>query len=164
MEIQIQLQVSFIIPARAIEIFSPINFRFSVISAYGLPFVFPHNILVTIINGIGVVTEGIHVVIFMIYAPTKDKLKLMVLLDVALIVFTSVSMVSLLVIHKHETGLFFCGLSANIFSMVSPLSVMYMPFLLSLFVFLCGTSWFVCGLLGGDPFITGCVLTLLDML
>lgn len=28
-----------------------------------------------------------------------------------------------------------------------------MPFLLSLFVFLCGTSWFVFGLLGRDPFI-----------
>ncbi|RRT40145.1 hypothetical protein B296_00049046 [Ensete ventricosum] len=33
-------------------------------------------------------------------------------------------------------------------------SVEYMPFLLSLFVFLCGTSWFVYGLLGGDPFVT----------
>lgn len=32
-------------------------------------------------------------------------------------------------------------------------SVEYMPFLLSLFVFLCGTSWFVYGLLGNDPFV-----------
>lgn len=32
-------------------------------------------------------------------------------------------------------------------------SVEYMPFLLSLAVFLCGTSWFVYGLLGRDPFV-----------
>lgn len=29
-----------------------------------------------------------------------------------------------------------------------------MPFFLSLFVFLCGTSWFVYGLLGRDPFVS----------
>ncbi|XP_026460359.1 bidirectional sugar transporter SWEET1-like isoform X1 [Papaver somniferum] len=179
---------------------------------YGLPFVSPHNILVATINGIGAVIEGIYVVIFMIYAPKKDKLKLMVLLALALITFASVSMVSLLVIHEHETRLFFCGLAATIFSInmyASPLSVMvtnphkpfrfifvdtqimfinfmlsiiqlqklvirtksveYMPFLLSLFVFLCGTFWFVYGLLGGDPFITvpngfGCVLGALQLI
>jgi solute carrier family 50 protein (sugar transporter) len=32
-------------------------------------------------------------------------------------------------------------------------SVEFMPFLLSLAVFLCGTSWFIYGLLGRDPFI-----------
>jgi solute carrier family 50 protein (sugar transporter) len=32
-------------------------------------------------------------------------------------------------------------------------SVEYMPFFLSLFVFLCGTSWFIYGLLGHDPFV-----------
>lgn len=32
-------------------------------------------------------------------------------------------------------------------------SVEFMPFLLSLSVFLCGTSWFIYGLLEFDPFI-----------
>jgi solute carrier family 50 protein (sugar transporter) len=32
-------------------------------------------------------------------------------------------------------------------------SVEFMPLLLSLSVFLCGTSWFIYGLLGLDPFI-----------
>lgn len=35
-------------------------------------------------------------------------------------------------------------------------SVEFMPFLLSLAVFLCGTSWFIYGLLGRDPFIVVC--------
>ena len=32
-------------------------------------------------------------------------------------------------------------------------SVEYMPFFLSLFCFLCGTSWFIFGLLGRDVFV-----------
>nr|AFK34508.1 unknown [Lotus japonicus] len=32
-------------------------------------------------------------------------------------------------------------------------SVEFMPFFLSLFVFLCGTSWFIFGLIGHDPFV-----------
>uniref|UniRef100_A0A0D3BC61 Uncharacterized protein n=1 Tax=Brassica oleracea var. oleracea TaxID=109376 RepID=A0A0D3BC61_BRAOL len=32
-------------------------------------------------------------------------------------------------------------------------SVEYMSFFLSLFVFLCGTSWFIYGLIGRDPFV-----------
>ncbi|GFS37554.1 nodulin MtN3 family protein [Actinidia rufa] len=60
----------------------------------------------------------------------------------------------------------FCGLAASLFSIVmyaSPLSVVrmviktksveFMPFFLSLFVFLCGTSWFIYGLLGRDPYV-----------
>eukprot|EP00258_Populus_trichocarpa_P034989 XP_024451008.1 bidirectional sugar transporter SWEET1-like [Populus trichocarpa] len=44
-----------------------------------------------------------------------------------------------------------------------------MPFFLSLFVFLCGTSWFVFGLLGGDLFVAvpngvGCGLGALQLI
>ncbi|KAI3857359.1 hypothetical protein MKW92_000653 [Papaver armeniacum] len=114
---------------------------------YGLQFVSPHNILVTTISGIGVVIEGIYMVIFIIYAPKKNKLKSMVLLVVALIVSASVSKVSLLAIHEHET----CFSEKQV---ILTKSVEYMLFLLSLSVFLCGTSWFFYGLLGGDPFVT----------
>nr|GMD83152.1 Ribonucleoside-diphosphate reductase large subunit [Ipomoea batatas] len=59
-----------------------------------------------------------------------------------------------------------CGIAATILSIImygSPLSIIrlviktksveFMPFFLSLFVFLCGTSWFISGLLGKDPFV-----------
>nr|GLL47490.1 protein RST1 isoform X1 [Ipomoea trifida] len=59
-----------------------------------------------------------------------------------------------------------CGIAATILSIImygSPLSIIrlmvktksveFMPFFLSLFVFLCGTSWFIFGLLGKDPFV-----------
>ncbi|KAK8684468.1 hypothetical protein V6N13_040495 [Hibiscus sabdariffa] len=82
-----------------------------------------------------------------------------------LTVFSAAALVSLLALHGNARKLF-CGLGATIFSIImyaSPLSIMrlviktksveFMPFFLSLFVFLCGTSWFVFGLLGRDAFI-----------
>ncbi|KAI3910954.1 hypothetical protein MKX01_032307 [Papaver californicum] len=153
-----------IIKTKSTQQFSGVPYSMTLLNCllsawYGLPFVSPHNILVTTINGTGAVIEGIYVVMFIIYAPKKARFKMMVLLALALIIFASISMVSLFVIHEHKTRMLFCGLAATIFSIcmyASPLSVMcreYMPFFLSLFVFLCGTSWFAYGLLGGDPFI-----------
>ncbi|KAF0920676.1 hypothetical protein E2562_036184 [Oryza meyeriana var. granulata] len=134
-------------------------------SRYGLPFVSPNNILVTTINGTGSVIEAIYVVIFLIFAERKTRVKMMGLLGLVTSIFTMVVLVSLLALHGQGRKLF-CGLAATIFSIcmyASPLSIMrlviktksveFMPFLLSLSVFLCGTSWFIYGLLGRDPFI-----------
>nr|ACF85395.1 unknown [Zea mays] len=87
------------------------------------------------------------------------------LLGIVASIFTTVVLVSLLALHGNARKVF-CGLAATIFSIcmyASPLSIMrlviktksveFMPFLLSLAVFLCGTSWFIYGLLGRDPFI-----------
>ncbi|MCL7023887.1 hypothetical protein MKW94_020049, partial [Papaver nudicaule] len=125
-----------------------------------LPFVSPHNILVTSINGIGAV------IVFIVYAPNKGKVQMTVLLALLLVVFVSISLVSVFAIHDHNFRKLFCGFAATIFSIcmyASPLSVMrlviqtksveVMPFFLSLFVFLCVTCWLAFGLLGRDPFL-----------
>ncbi|KAK7320901.1 hypothetical protein VNO77_30828 [Canavalia gladiata] len=132
---------------------------------YGLPFVSPHNILVTIINGTGAVIEIIYVFIFILFAPKKEKAKIFGLFTFVVAVFSAVVFVSLFALHGNPRKLF-CGFAAAIFSIImygSPLSIMrqvirtksveFMPFFLSLFVFLCGTSWFIYGLLGRDPFV-----------
>ncbi|KAH9757358.1 Bidirectional sugar transporter SWEET1 [Citrus sinensis] len=120
---------------------------------YGLPFVSKNNILVSTINGTGSAIEIIY------------KAKIFGLFMLVLTVFAAVALVSLLAFHGNARKIF-CGFAATIFSIImyaSPLSIMrmviktksveFMPFFLSLFVFLCGTSWFVFGLLGRDPFV-----------
>ncbi|KAF7829762.1 bidirectional sugar transporter SWEET1-like [Senna tora] len=132
---------------------------------YGLPFVSPHNILVTTINGTGAVIETIYVLIFIVFAPKKGKAKILGLFTLVLAVFSAVVFISLFALHGNSRKIF-CGCAAAVFSILmygSPLSIMrlviktksveFMPFFLSLFVFLCGTSWFVFGLLGRDPFV-----------
>ncbi|GAA0158949.1 hypothetical protein Leryth_019629 [Lithospermum erythrorhizon] len=132
---------------------------------YGLPFVSPNNILVSTINGTGAAIEITYVLIFSTFAPNKEKKKILGLLILVLTVFVAIVLVSLFALHGNNRKLF-CGLAATIFSIVmyaSPLtiirlviktkSVEFMPFFLSLFVFLCGTCFFIFGLLGKDPFI-----------
>eukprot|EP01018_Ginkgo_biloba_P024970 Gb_30078 [translate_table: standard] len=132
---------------------------------YGLPFISPNNLLVSTVNGTGSVLELFYVLVFLIYAPKKIQVKIFSLLVIVLTVFGIVALVSLLALHGDERKIF-CGFAAAIFSIcmyASPLAIMrmviktksvkYMPFFLSLFVFLCGTSWFIFGLLGRDPFV-----------
>ncbi|CAL0319462.1 unnamed protein product [Lupinus luteus] len=132
---------------------------------YGLPFVSSDNIPVSTINGVGTVIETIYIMIFIIFAPRKQKAKIIGLFTFELAVFSIVVFVSLFALHGSSRKLF-CGFASAICSIImyaSPLSIMrvvirtksveFMPFYLSLFVFLCGTSWFIFGLLGRDPFL-----------
>nr|ACU19281.1 unknown [Glycine max] len=159
-----------IIKNRSTEKFSGIPYVMTLLNCllsawYGLPFVFPHNILVSTVNGTGSLMEIIYVLIFIVLAPRKEKAKILGLFTFVLSVFSAVVFVSLFALHGNSRKLF-CGFAAAIFSIImygSPLSIMrlviktksveFMPFFLSLFVFLCGTSWFIFGLLGRDPFV-----------
>jgi solute carrier family 50 protein (sugar transporter) len=159
-----------IVKGRSTEDFSGVPYNMTLLNCllsawYGLPFISPNNILVSTINGTGVVIESIYVIIFLIFAPPKLRVKMFGLLMLVISIFSTVALVSVLALHGQARKLF-CGLAATIFSIcmyASPLAIMrlviktksveYMPFLLSLFVFLCGTSWFIYGLLGRDPFI-----------
>lgn len=159
-----------IIKKKSTEEFSGIPYVMTLLNCllsawYGMPFVSEHNMLVSTINATGAAIESIYVLIFLMYAPKKDKGKILGLFTFVLSVFASVAFISGFALHGNSRKLF-SGFAASIFSIImyaSPLSVMrtviktksveYMPFLLSLFVFLCGTSWFVYGLLGNDPFV-----------
>ncbi|KAJ4966577.1 hypothetical protein NE237_018426 [Protea cynaroides] len=132
---------------------------------YGLPFISSNNILLSTINGTGAVIESVFVIMFVIYAPRKVKTNILALFLLVLVSFTVIAVVSIVGLEG-ETRKLFCGLATTIFSIVmyaSPLAIMklvittksveYMPFSLSLFCFLCGTSFCIFGLLGRDPFV-----------
>ncbi|KAK6938325.1 SWEET sugar transporter [Dillenia turbinata] len=175
-----------IIKSKSTEQFSGIPYVMTLLNCllsawYGLPFVSPNNILVSTINGTGAAIESIYVLMFLIFAPKKEKAKIFGLLTLILTIFAIVVFVSLFALHGN-TRKIFCGFAASIFSVImyaSPLSIMrlviktksveYMPFFLSLFAFLCGTSWFIFGLLGKDPFVAvpngfGCGLGALQLI
>ncbi|KAG0496472.1 hypothetical protein HPP92_001163 [Vanilla planifolia] len=159
-----------IIRNKSTEDFSGIPYNMTLLNCllsawYGLPFVSPNNMLVWTINGTGALLEAIYVVVFLVYTPKKAKRRMLGLLALLSSVFAAVALVSFFALHGVSRKLL-CGFAASIFSIcmyASPLSIMrlviqtksveYMPFLLSLFSFLCGSSWFVFGLLGRDPFI-----------
>ncbi|KAJ4758376.1 Bidirectional sugar transporter SWEET [Rhynchospora pubera] len=159
-----------IIQKKSTEDFSGVPYNTTMLNCllsawYGLPFISPNNILVSTINCTGVVIEGVYVMIFLIFAPPKMRIRMFGLLIVVIAIFSTIALVSLLALHGEDRELL-CGLAAAICSIAmyaSPLAVMrlviktksveYMPFLLSLFVFLCGTSWFIYGLLGRDLFL-----------
>ncbi|CAN1128530.1 Bidirectional sugar transporter SWEET1 [Linum perenne] len=159
-----------IIKNKSTEEFSGVPYPMTLLNCllsawYGLPFVSKDNLLVTTINGTGAAIEIIYVIIFLVFAPKKQKAKIGGIFAAVLSVFAAVSLISYFALHGNTRKLF-CGTAATVFSIImyaSPLSIMrlviktksveFMPLFLSLFIFLCGTSWFIYGLLGRDPFI-----------
>ncbi|CAI9105359.1 OLC1v1004267C1 [Oldenlandia corymbosa var. corymbosa] len=159
-----------IIKKRDTEKFSGVPYVMTLLNTlisswYGLPFVSPHNLLVATVNGAGAAIELFYVLTFLCFAPKKEKLKIFGLVVLALTVFGADVFISIFALEGEKRKLF-CGLAATIFSIImyaSPLtiirlviktkSVEFMPFFLSLFVFLAGTSWLVFGILGKDPFV-----------
>ncbi|PKI50324.1 hypothetical protein CRG98_029278 [Punica granatum] len=147
---------------------------------YGLPLVTKNNVLISTVNGTGAMLEFIYVLVFIIYAPKKEKARILGLLAFVLSVITSVALVSVFAVPAKCRKLL-CGLAAAIVCTImyaSPLSVMrlviktksveYMPFCLSLFVFMSGTSWFIYGFIGADPFVfvpngLGCLLGMVQL-
>ncbi|KAF8030828.1 hypothetical protein BT93_D0121 [Corymbia citriodora subsp. variegata] len=132
---------------------------------YGLPFVSANNFLLSTITGIGAVIESAYVLIFIIYAPNKERTKILGLVALALAIFSTVALVSFFVFHG-KTRKLFTGVFVDIFAVAmfaSPLSIMrlviktksveFMPFFLSVFGLLCAVSWSVFGLINRDLFV-----------
>ncbi|KAL6522135.1 Bidirectional sugar transporter sweet1 [Orobanche minor] len=133
---------------------------------YGLPFITRNNYLISAINTAGVVIETTYVLIFLLFAPKTEKARILRLLACVFVLFSAIALVSIFAFHKEKQRRLVCGFALTISSITmyaSPLLVMrvvirtksveYMPFLLSLCVFLCATCWLIYGLIGKDIFI-----------
>lgn len=80
---------------------------------YGLPFVSPNNVLVVYVSSIGGVLEAIYVLIFLIFAPKKEKAKICGYLFVVLSIFSCLALVSLLAFHGNKRKLL-CGFAFTV--------------------------------------------------
>lgn len=148
---------------------------------YGLPFVSPHNTLLSIVNFIGAAFAAVFVLLFIIFASSQGRRnKMLFRLALVLIVVSAVVLVSLFALHGKGRKLF-CGFVATTFCVLmygAPLdvavtviktkSVENMPLLVSFFVLLTSTLWSVYGLLGHDLFVLvpnllGCALGAMQM-
>ncbi|XP_070663378.1 bidirectional sugar transporter SWEET1-like isoform X4 [Malus domestica] len=93
---------------------------------YGLPFVSANNFLVSTVNGTGAAMELIYVLVFIIFAPKRERAKILGLFTAVLALFSAVALVSLFALHD-KTRKLFCGLAATVFAIImfsSPLSIM----------------------------------------
>ncbi|KAE8679284.1 Bidirectional sugar transporter SWEET16 [Hibiscus syriacus] len=127
----------------------------------------PGSFLVATINGFGVVVELIYVALFLIFAPPRIRAKtgiLFGLLDVGFVAATV--LVTQVVVHGDQMrinvlGFLSAGLDIIMYgsplaamkTVVTTKSVEYMPFLLSLFVFLNGAIWTLYAVLVKDIFL-----------
>ncbi|XP_043688146.1 bidirectional sugar transporter SWEET2-like isoform X2 [Telopea speciosissima] len=132
---------------------------------YGVPIVSPDIILVATVNFIGALFQFTYIIMFIIYAEKRKKVKMLGFLLSVLSIFAIIVFVSLRLLDSPMRQIFVGYLSgASLISMfASPLfiiklvirtrSVEFMPFYLSLSTFLMSISFFAYGIFKGDPFI-----------
>ncbi|XP_028757759.1 bidirectional sugar transporter SWEET4-like [Neltuma alba] len=133
---------------------------------YGLPMVHPNSLLVVTINGAGCVVELIYVIIFLIYSRRTKRLKVFLLLLVEILFISSLTVLSLTLLHTVKKRSAVVGTICALFNLMmyaSPLTVMkmvittksveYMPFFVSLGTFGNGVAWTTYALIRFDPFI-----------
>ncbi|XP_048422706.1 bidirectional sugar transporter SWEET4-like isoform X3 [Pyrus x bretschneideri] len=139
---------------------------------YGLPMVHPHSILLVTINATAVFIELSFVILFLIYASDKkQRLKVFLVLLSELVFMVLLAFLVIKLAHTYSKRSLIVGLVCvlgNIAMYASPLSVMviklklvittksveYMPFFLSLFIFLNSVAWFTYAQLRFDIYLT----------
>lgn len=157
-----------ILKKKDVEQFSPIPYLATLLNCllwvlYGLPIVHPDSTLVLTINGAGVAIQLTYIIIFIINANGKQKLKvlLMASAEVAFVVIFGVLII--LFLHTTTKRSTVVGVLCVIFCImmyVAPLSVMkmviktksveYMPLILSVASFCNGLCWTIYALLKFD--------------
>ncbi|XP_039065218.1 LOW QUALITY PROTEIN: bidirectional sugar transporter SWEET3-like [Hibiscus syriacus] len=121
------------------------------------------NFPVVTINGLGIVLELSFVFIYLLFAPTKAKVKAGVIATVVIILCSTTAIISAYVFRDHRRRKLFVGtvgLVASVAMYAAPLvvvkqvivtkSVEFMPFYLSFFSFLASVLWLAYGLLSHD--------------
>nr|TKS04286.1 hypothetical protein D5086_0000144870 [Populus alba] len=128
--------------------------------------------LVATINGFGVVVEIVFLTLFLVFAPPRIRAKTAMLIGILDVGFLAAAMLvcQLLLQGDMKTDIIgFLGAGLNVVMYGSPLAAMktvvrtrsveYMPFLLSLFVFLNGGVWTCYAVLKKDWFLGVCTTT-----
>ncbi|XP_004487836.1 bidirectional sugar transporter SWEET17 isoform X2 [Cicer arietinum] len=119
--------------------------------------------LVATVNGFGIVVETIYILLFLIYAPKKIRVKTAIvggILDVGVFAAAVVATQLALQGEARSGAVGIMGAALNILMYASPLAVMktvvttksveYLPFLLSFFFFLNGGVWLLYAVLVRD--------------
>ncbi|CAI8594470.1 unnamed protein product [Vicia faba] len=148
-----------IIKMKAVEEFKPDPYLATLLNCavwvfYGMPFVHPNSTLVVTINSVGFVFELVYIIIFYIYATTKGRKNILIVVLIETIFFVGVVLITMFALHGTTKRSLVVGIIADIFNIMmyaSPLtivtkviktrSVKYMPFWLSVANFLNGLCW-----------------------
>ncbi|KAA3481065.1 bidirectional sugar transporter SWEET17-like [Gossypium australe] len=126
----------------------------------------PGAYLVATVNGFGILAEAVYVVLFLIYAPRKMRVKTGILVGILNVGFLAAAILATHLALEGDTRIdaigFMCA-GLNIIMYGSPLAAMktvvksksveYMPFFLSFFLFLNGGIWAFYALLEHDIFL-----------
>ncbi|CAM6126834.1 unnamed protein product [Calypogeia fissa] len=133
---------------------------------YGTPMVIKGGMLILTINGAGVGIEIIFISLFLIYADRKNRAKVVRLLAAVVLTFITIASITLLAVKSQNVRKLEVGSICVIVTVamyVAPLSVMkmvittksvaFMPFFLSLFIFLNSAVWTGYGVFSKDIFI-----------
>ncbi|XP_077244056.1 nodulin MtN3 family protein isoform X1 [Tasmannia lanceolata] len=160
-----------IIKKRAVEQYSPEPYLATLVNCmlwvfYGLPIVHPNSILVSTINGVGVLLEAVYLTIFFIFSGQKLRMKMVKILLVEFAFMAIVISLVMKLAYTHEKRSLIVGVLSVIFGTImyaAPLGVMkmviktksvkYMPFSLSLLSFLNGICWSSYALIRFDFFV-----------
>ncbi|KAL3812900.1 hypothetical protein ACJIZ3_014168 [Penstemon smallii] len=146
-----------IVKKKSVQDFSSIPYVILLLNAsfwtyYGV--ITPNGLLLITINGFGATVQAIYVIIFLIYAPRKLKVKtaaLSLILNVGF--YVAAILITRLALDK-DTQIKTIGEFYS--TVVKTRSVEYMPFFLSFFSFLVALSWAIYAVL--IPNVTGLAL------
>ncbi|XP_077224941.1 bidirectional sugar transporter SWEET3b-like [Tasmannia lanceolata] len=137
---------------------------------YGFPVVSIgwENLPLALINSTGALIQIIFILIYFWLAPAKKKKRVSLMLFPVIVVSCVTALVSTLALHDHQSRKVLVGsvgVVSTVIMQASPLvvvkrviqtkSVEFMPFNLSLLMFISSVLWGTYGLLGADFFVAG---------